>query len=263
MSQGFSTGQAGKAAPASLTKSPANAPCGIQPALQGCKLCPGAYSSPAPPCQGAFHRRHQCACVPRWPGLTASFIAANYWQQRCRGDGAWKMGYHLPGRNDVRLCGLQRQPQLPTGGGGNQPTAPHPASLHTHPLHPTAGCCKSYCRESCIPELWHGSGGAKVMPIGGDSETFPHGWEWRQRGAAGSRPHSVAAECSEASHCEKNEQIIGFSVSSKDAQARPRCCAAPWEVLPGRSFTLPAGAAATGMLPAAEQPPACKWGPRT
>lgn len=66
---------------------------------------------------------------------------------------------------------------------------------------------------------------------------FPRGWERRQLGAAGSRPHSAAAECSEASHCEKNEQIIGFSVSSKGARARPRRCAAPWEEPSGRSRT--------------------------
>lgn len=76
-----------------------------------------------------------------------------------------------------------------------------------------------------------------MMPIPGDPETFPRGWEQKQHRAAGSRPHSAAAECSETSHCEKNEQIIGFSVSSKGARARPRHCAAPWEEPPGRSRT--------------------------
>lgn len=94
-------------------------------------MCPGAYFSPAPPCQGAFHRRHQHACVPRWPGLTASFIAANYWQQRCRRDGACKMGYHPLGFNDVRFCRLQWQPQLPmeVGGSAHRP----PSSFPAHP----------------------------------------------------------------------------------------------------------------------------------
>lgn len=90
-----------RAVPASLTKSPANAPRGTQPALRGCKLCPGADSSPAPPCQGAFYRRHPCACIPRCPGLTASFIAANYWQESCRRAGGCE---HLPDPNDVRFC---------------------------------------------------------------------------------------------------------------------------------------------------------------
>lgn len=122
-SQGFNTGQAGKAAPASLTKSPANAPGGTQPALRGRRLCPGVYSSPSSSyCQGAFHGRHQRACIPRWPGLAASVLAANYWQQSCRGDGERAPGCHLPGPNDVGLRRLQ--PQLGSHAGekrGNQP----------------------------------------------------------------------------------------------------------------------------------------------
>jgi len=187
---------------------------------------------PAPPCQGAFHCRHQRACVPRRPGLTAAFIAANYRQRRCRGDGARKMGSHLPRPNDVRLCGLRWQPPLPTERGG---ISPQPPTLHPYPLHPTAARCKCCCGESCIPKLRYGSREVKVTPGHGDPETSPCGWEQRQRGAAGSGPPSAAAERSEASHCEKNEQIIGFSGSSKGERARPRRCAAPREEPPGRS----------------------------
>lgn len=74
------------------------------------------------------------------------------------------------------------------------------------------------------------------------------------------RPHSTAAECSEASHWEKNEQIIGFSISSNGVQAGPWRCAAPWGRAAGKILHLPDSAAAMGMLPAALQPPAGKWG---
>lgn len=60
-------------------------------------------------------------------------------------------------------------------------------------------------------------------------------------------PHLDAAECSEASHCEKNEQIIGFSISSKCVRTRRalQC--------PGKSCREHP-TAATGMLQAAEHP---------
>lgn len=49
--------------------------------------------------------------------------------------------------------------------------------------------------------------------------------------AAGGGPHSAAAECSEISRCEKNEQIIGFSISSKGTQGSPGA-----ELRPGKSY---------------------------
>lgn len=82
----------------------------------------------------------------------------------------------------------------------------------------------------------HGSGDGNVMPIPGDPE-LPAWVGAEAAPGCRSRPHSTAAECSEASHCEKNEQIIGFSISSKGARARPRHCVEPWEEPLGRSHT--------------------------